>query len=331
MTMAASFSFARCAKALLSFALIHRLPILSSKGGSNANARWFQGDNKESINNKSSKSTLLLEDVSQLLRSSFGITDLCHPTSDRYAPVFPKCSEITLQQQEQDIRIRSNTDNTISLQLPGQIEPVDQNPNLLLFNNTPISQEEAMTHDSIRRKRRRLEQDEQYSWQEEEDEEEEDRWTNYYDYIDDYVEPEPEPEEVKSKWFYIMHILGTMSCVMVGAMASGLYIGLLSLDPLLLVIKARTAKTETERIRSERVLTLLKQRHSLIVTLLVANAAATEAMPIFLENLVHESVAILISMVFVLLFGEILVSQVFSFAKSAAQDGLIRNDYLSIP
>ena len=49
----------------------------------------------------------------------------------------------------------------------------------------------------------------------------------------------------------------------------------------------------------------MKNAHYLLVTLLLCNAAAMEALPIVLDKLVHEVVAILISVTAVLFFGEL--------------------------
>ena len=111
--------------------------------------------------------------------------------------------------------------------------------------------------------------------------------------------------------FYVLHASLALVCVFVGAIASGLYIGLLSLDPLLLVIKSRnTSAPQAERDRANHLLVLVTQeRHPLIVTLLLINCLAAEAMPIFLQPMVqHSAVAIILSVLLVLVFGEILPS-----------------------
>jgi metal transporter CNNM len=49
---------------------------------------------------------------------------------------------------------------------------------------------------------------------------------------------------------------------------------------------------------------LVKRHHLLLVTLLVGNAAAMEALPIFLDRVLGPIFAILISVTAVLMFGE---------------------------
>ena len=52
------------------------------------------------------------------------------------------------------------------------------------------------------------------------------------------------------------------------------------------------------------ILKLVSKHHLLLVTLLLANAAAVEAMPIFLNQIAGEVVAVVVSITAVLLFGE---------------------------
>lgn len=116
----------------------------------------------------------------------------------------------------------------------------------------------------------------------------------------------------KTTFFYIMSAVLTVVCVLAGSLSTGIYVRLLSLDPLLLVVKSRTCKSEKEKRRIESLLAIIKQRHQLIATLSVTSCLAAEAMPVFLQRLVHDYVAILVSAALVLLFGEILPSFVFT-------------------
>lgn len=60
----------------------------------------------------------------------------------------------------------------------------------------------------------------------------------------------------------------------------------------------------TDRKYAARILPLLKRRHLLLVVLLLTNAACMEALPLFLDKIVPEFAAILISVTAVLFFGE---------------------------
>ncbi len=84
---------------------------------------------------------------------------------------------------------------------------------------------------------------------------------------------------------------------------SGLTMGLLSLDVMSLEVLKRGGKPRQQKYAS-RIIWIVKRHHLLLVTLLLANALAVESMPIFLEKITNEIVAIIVSVTAVLLFGE---------------------------
>lgn len=86
---------------------------------------------------------------------------------------------------------------------------------------------------------------------------------------------------------------------------SGLTVGYLSIDDLILELRSKNG-TEEEKLYAEKVLPILAKRHWLLVTLLLMNAICMEALPIFLDKIVPEFLAIIISVSLVLLFGEII-------------------------
>jgi len=90
---------------------------------------------------------------------------------------------------------------------------------------------------------------------------------------------------------------------------AGCTMGVLSLDPLKLKLKLLEGTAE-EKAWATAVLPVLQSHHHLLVALLLCNAAANEALPIFLNRLVDEGTAVLISVTCVLIFGEILPSAV---------------------
>ncbi|KAF6136761.1 hypothetical protein GIB67_020083, partial [Kingdonia uniflora] len=61
-----------------------------------------------------------------------------------------------------------------------------------------------------------------------------------------------------------------------------------------------------------KILPVVKKQHLLLCTLLICNAAAMEALPIFLDGLITAWGAILISVTLILLFGEIIPQSVCS-------------------
>ncbi len=86
---------------------------------------------------------------------------------------------------------------------------------------------------------------------------------------------------------------------------SGLTVGYLSIDDLVLELRSNNG-TDEEKEHAEKVLPILAKRHWLLVTLLLMNAICMEALPLFLDKIVPEFIAIVISVSLVLLFGEII-------------------------
>lgn len=94
-------------------------------------------------------------------------------------------------------------------------------------------------------------------------------------------------------------------CIICAGFASGLTQGLLSLDYTEMTIKMRSG-TPDEKKYAAKVLPIISRHHLLLVSLMLWNAAATEALPIFLSGLVPEYLAIIISVTLVLFVGEII-------------------------
>lgn len=112
-------------------------------------------------------------------------------------------------------------------------------------------------------------------------------------------------------------------CVLLAALAAGLTMGLVSLSDfdmrLLLVTRTDDCSTQEQLLQLEmeqeaasRVSPLLKDHHRLLVTLLLLNSVANEALPIFLDQILPSYMAVLVSVTCVLFFGEILPSAVFT-------------------
>lgn len=108
----------------------------------------------------------------------------------------------------------------------------------------------------------------------------------------------------------------TATCIICAALAAGLTMGVVSLDPLDLRVKMRTGSPR-EKKWAARLLPLVDREphHQVLVTLLLLNSCANEALPLFLDSLVPSWAAILISVTAVLIFGEILPSALFTGPK----------------
>lgn len=112
-------------------------------------------------------------------------------------------------------------------------------------------------------------------------------------------------EQVLTWYEYITYSGISLGLVCMGGLMSGLTLGLLSLDQVSIKILKKTG-TDAEKKYARRLLPILKHHHWLLVTLLLWNAAAMEALPIFLDKIVPEYLAIILSVTFVLIFGEVI-------------------------
>ena len=86
---------------------------------------------------------------------------------------------------------------------------------------------------------------------------------------------------------------------------SGLTVGYLSIDELVLELRT-IGGTEEEKVNGKIIMEVLSNKHALLVTLLLSNAAAMEALPIFINRLVPEWAAIILSTTLVLFVGEVI-------------------------
>lgn len=113
-------------------------------------------------------------------------------------------------------------------------------------------------------------------------------------------------------FFYTYNIIGTIFSICFVALIAGLYLGLLTLDALDLEIIQRVSMDDDEIKYATSLLPIVKQRHRLLVTLLILNTLAYESLPIFLGALVPDWVTILLSTTLILVFGEIIPSAIFT-------------------
>lgn len=109
----------------------------------------------------------------------------------------------------------------------------------------------------------------------------------------------------------LIYILLSIGCVTCAALAAGMTVGLLSLDSLKLQIKLQVG-TDAEKNAAQKIIPIIKNHHLLLCTLLLYNALANEALPIFLDALVPSYVAVIISVTLVLICGEVIPSALFT-------------------
>ncbi|XP_054785431.1 DUF21 domain-containing protein At4g14240-like isoform X2 [Prosopis cineraria] len=107
-----------------------------------------------------------------------------------------------------------------------------------------------------------------------------------------------------SLWWFIYAGFSCFLVLFAGIM-SGLTLGLMCLSVVDLEILQRSG-TPTEKMQAATILPVVQKQHQLLVTLLLCNAAAMEALPIYLDRIFNEYVAIILSVTFVLVFGEVI-------------------------
>jgi|NOAtaT_6_FD_contig_121_343186_length_4486_multi_4_in_0_out_0_1 metal transporter CNNM len=180
--------------------------------------------------------TSLEESTKLLISLGFDLSNICHLTSDSYAPEFPKCSTIR----------RRNLQGS------------------------------AMDEDTSH-------------------------------------ETEAEIDVETTSWAYLTYYIAMSTfCIAVSSIMAGLLMGLMTLEPLSLHILIRTSEDEKERRIAEELLPLVERHHLMLVSILLVNCYAAESLPVFLSYLMPEKVAVLLSVVTILIFGEIIPSAVFT-------------------
>lgn len=85
---------------------------------------------------------------------------------------------------------------------------------------------------------------------------------------------------------------------------SGLTVGLASIDRLGLEIDAKASPVAKKA--ASKIFPVIDKHHWMLVTLLLCNAMAVEALPLCLDRLVPSYIAIILSVTGVLAFGEII-------------------------
>ncbi|KAL6066396.1 CNNM transmembrane domain-containing protein [Balamuthia mandrillaris] len=114
------------------------------------------------------------------------------------------------------------------------------------------------------------------------------------------------PSEVEDdiRWI-IFYGFVSFCLVCTAGLMSGLTIGLMSLNVMSLQVLEQSGTPKEKRYAS-KILPVVKKHHLLLVTLLLANAAAMEALPLFLDRMMNPFYAVLVSVTLVLFFGEVI-------------------------
>ncbi|ESW08584.1 hypothetical protein PHAVU_009G057700 [Phaseolus vulgaris] len=104
---------------------------------------------------------------------------------------------------------------------------------------------------------------------------------------------------------FSLYVLVIVGLVCFAGLMAGLTLGLMSLGLVDLEVLMKSGRPQ-DRIHASKIYPVVKNQHLLLCTLLIGNSLAMEALPIFLDSLVHPAAAILISVTLILVFGEIL-------------------------
>jgi len=149
--------------------------------------------------------------------------------------------------------------------------------------------------------------------------------------IADWPKPEPTCENIyreaeEAMWESrkrSLFTVGVLCCITCAALAAGLTLGVAGMQPFTLKVILATRpedytdrqderKLREEQQSAEKVLPLVQDHHRLLITLMMFNTLANEALPIFLDELVPSWAAVLISVSAVLIFCEVIPSAIFT-------------------
>ncbi|TQD90127.1 hypothetical protein C1H46_024291 [Malus baccata] len=104
---------------------------------------------------------------------------------------------------------------------------------------------------------------------------------------------------------FFLYLLIIVGLVCFAGMMAGLTLGLMSLGLVDLEVLMKSGRPQ-DRKHAAKIYPVVKNQHLLLCTLLIGNALAMEALPVFLDSLVPPWAAIVLSVTLILVFGEIL-------------------------
>lgn len=104
----------------------------------------------------------------------------------------------------------------------------------------------------------------------------------------------------------VLFSVASVVLVCLAGIFSGLTLGILSQDEFNLKLLKRAGKTPRIKRAATKLLPLVRNYHRVLVTLVVSNMIAAEALPVFMDHIVSPLTAVLLSVTAILIFGEIL-------------------------
>jgi metal transporter CNNM len=116
-----------------------------------------------------------------------------------------------------------------------------------------------------------------------------------------------------SSYYFILNGMMCVACITLGALMSGLLLGVMTLDPLILGIKARTADTEGERRQARALIPFVQNKNLVLVSVVLVNCGVNEALPVFIERILENTFySIVLSVTLVVFAGEIVPGAYFT-------------------
>jgi metal transporter CNNM len=115
---------------------------------------------------------------------------------------------------------------------------------------------------------------------------------------DDFVRDLPQYD-------YFFYSIACLCLILFAGCMSGLNVGLMSIDLTDLEWKISSG-TDRERMAASKLVSVVKHHHLLLVSILLANAAAMEALPIVFNMMFSELLSVIVSVSFVLFVSEII-------------------------
>ena len=118
-------------------------------------------------------------------------------------------------------------------------------------------------------------------------------------------EEEEDDEKHLDTFHTIFYACASIALTVFAGMMSGLTVGFMGINPILLEIHEKHGTSKEKKV-AKRILYILNKHHWLLVTLLLCNSFAAETMPIVLSKLFKEIYSVIISVIALLIIGEII-------------------------
>jgi len=116
---------------------------------------------------------------------------------------------------------------------------------------------------------------------------------------------EDDDEENLDTFHTIFYACAAVALTIFAGMMSGLTVGFMGINPMLLEIHEKNGTSKEKKV-AKRILYILRKHHWLLVTLLLCNSFAAETIPIILRKLFKEIYSVIISVIALLIVGEII-------------------------